>query len=274
LTPRTTNHVADGSLVIERRGSVEWVTLNRPQALNALDPQMIEGLADYYRDVAEDDRVRVIVLRGAGRAFCAGLDLDAQLRGETAANARLPEIVLGMRRCPQPVIALVHGPACGGGFAMALAADVRLAGESARMNDAFVRLGVSGCELGLTYFLPRYVGLSIAAELMMTGSFIDASRAYTLGLVSTVVPDTDLEAAAGSLADEMLSLAPLALRKTKETLTRAAGIDDLATVITIETATQDECLRAGAGLEEGLRAFAEKRAPQFAPADDIATTPN
>jgi enoyl-CoA hydratase/carnithine racemase len=272
LTPRNTDHVADGPLLIERRGSVEWVTLNRPEALNALDTEMIDGLADYFRDIAADDRVRVIVLRGAGRAFCAGLDLDAQLRGENAANARLPEIVLGMRWCPQPVIALVQGPACGGGFAMALAADVRLAGESARMNDAFVRLGVSGCEMGLTYFLPRYVGLSIAAELMMTGSFIDATRAHTLGLVSRVVSDRDLEAAAGSLVEDMLSLAPLALRMTKETLTRAIGIDDLATVITIETAAQDACLRADSGFEEGLRAFAEGRAPRFAPADDSAAT--
>jgi enoyl-CoA hydratase len=155
---------------------------------------------------------------------------------------------------------------------MALAADVRLAGESARMNDAFVRLGVSGCEMGLTYFLPRYVGLSIAAELMMTGSFIDATRAHTLGLVSRVVSDRDLEAAAGSLVEDMLSLAPLALRMTKETLTRAIGIDDLATVITIETAAQDACLRADSGFEEGLRAFAEGRAPRFAPADDSAAT--
>jgi enoyl-CoA hydratase/carnithine racemase len=263
-TDTATSNAGQNPLLIEQRGEVAWLTLNRPTKLNALDPALVEQLANYFRDVAEDESVRVIVIAGSGKGFCSGLDLQAQLAGENN-NARLPEIIVGMRRCPQPIIALVHGAACGGGFAMALAADVRIAGESARMNDAFVRLGVSGCELGLSYFLPRYIGMSIASELMMTGRFINAERAVGLGLVSQVVPDEDLAQAGAELADEMLRLAPLALRKTKETLSAVMGIDDIETVIALETATQEECLfAAGDNFEEGLRSFAEKRTPRFA----------
>jgi enoyl-CoA hydratase/carnithine racemase len=122
---------------------------------------------------------------------------------------------------------------------------------------------VSGCELGLTYLLPRHVGTSVAAELMYTGRFIDASRALRLGLVSDVVADGELEAAGEALALEMVRIAPTALRKTKETLTRAVDVDDLATVIDIEAAVQKECLQSP-DFEEALRAFVEKREPRFA----------
>lgn len=253
----------DEVLLVERRGPVEWVTLNRPDRLNALNSRLIDALADYFRDVAKDSAVRVIVLRGSGRGFCAGLDLKAQFDGDDAGNPRLPELIVSLRQVPQPVIALVHGAACGGGFAMALAADVRIAGESARMNDAFVKIGVSGCELGMSYFLPRYVGLSVASDLMLTGRFIEADRAAALGLVSEVVSDDQLEKAGEALAGEMLRLTPIALRKTKETLARIHGIDDLATVVEIEQLTQESCLRDIDNFEEAIRAFNEKREPRF-----------
>jgi enoyl-CoA hydratase/carnithine racemase len=111
-----------------------------------------------------------------------------------------------MRRLPQPFIACVHGPACGGGFALALASDVRLAGESARMNAAFIKIGLSACDIGVSYFLPRLVGASLASELLLTGKFIDADRALRVGLVSEVMPDAELESAARKLAGEMLGL--------------------------------------------------------------------
>jgi enoyl-CoA hydratase len=169
-----------------------------------------------------------------------------------------------MRACPQPIVALVHGPACGGGFAMALAADIRVAGESARMNDAFVALGRSGCELGLTYFLPRIVGLGIATELMYTGSFIDAQRALQVGLVSRVVPDAELEAAAAEFVEPMLKTAPLGLRMTKQTLNTALRIGDLHAVIDLEERAQSICGR-GPDFEEAMNAFLEKRPPRYAP---------
>ncbi|HVF74463.1 MAG TPA: enoyl-CoA hydratase-related protein [Acidimicrobiales bacterium] len=251
------------TLVVERRGAVEWITFNRPTRLNAMDGTFGRELAGRVEALRTDTSVRVVVLRGAGRAFCAGLDIGARMEGNDDGLAeRLAEIVVGLRRLPQPVIALVHGAACGGGFALALAADIRIAGESARMNDAFVTLGVSGCELGMSYFLPRELGMSVAAELMFTGRFIDASRALRLGLVSDVVPDADLEMTAQPLIDDMLRVAPLALRKTKETLYRAVEVDKLEAVVEMELATQVKCMQ-GPDFEEGLRAFVEKRAPVF-----------
>src|SRR5262249_59942803 len=136
------------------------------------------------------------------------------------AQRTISELVLLMRRAPQPIVAAVHGPACGGGFALALAADVRVAGESARMNAAFIRLGLSACDVGVSYFLPRLVGASVASELLLTGDFIDAERALATGLVSRVVPDAELEGAARELAGRMLRNSPLALRLTKECLKR------------------------------------------------------
>jgi len=174
------------TLRIDREAHLTWLTLNRPDALNALDPVMVRELRQLFWELPEDRETRVLVMRGAGRAFCAGLDLKAHasrpaVGGGVPAGLRaqrtISELVLLMRRAPQPIIAAVHGPACGGGFALALAADVRIAGESARMNAAFIRLGLSACDVGVSYFLPRLVGASVAAELLLTGNFIDAARA-------------------------------------------------------------------------------------------------
>lgn len=252
-------------IVVQRRGSEVWITLNRPDRLNAITPTMANELLSVFESLVEDHSARVVVLRGSGRGFCAGLDIKQALQRQEDARHEsmpLPDVIRAMRRCPQPIIALVHGAACGGGFAFALAADVRIAGESARMNDAFVNLGVSGCELGLSYFLPRQVGLSVAAELMYTGRFLDAYRAREVGLVSEVVPDDALEAAGTQLARDMLRVAPLALRKTKETLGRALGIAHLDEVLEVEQATQLECIQEG-GFEERLRAFVEHPVPRL-----------
>lgn len=263
----TTSHHAYETLSIVREGTADWVTLDRPDRLNALDPAMIAELHDYFGALQGDLTTRVVVLRGAGRGFCAGLDIKEHLAGATRPPApgepNLPDVIRRMRSCPQPIVALVHGPACGGGFAFVLASDVRIAGESARMNDAFIKLGLSGCELGLSYFLPRAVGSSVAAELMMTGRFLDASRALQTGLVSQVVPDEHLEAAGRKLVSDMLKTTPAGLRTTKETLRRCARLDDLDAVIELEQHAQATCMN-GPDFEEALRAFVEKREPSFA----------
>src|SRR5205085_12399367 len=136
-------------------------------------------------------------------------DPAGSVSGGLRGQRRVSEIVMLMRRAPQPIIAAVHGPACGGGFAMALAADARIAGESARMNAAFIRLGLSACDIGVSYFLPRLVGASVAAELLLTGNFVDAARAERIGLVSRVDPDADLVPAARATPDDMLTNSPL-----------------------------------------------------------------
>ena len=163
----------------------------------------------------------------------------------------------------QPIVALVHGPACGGGFAFALAADIRVAGESARMNAAFIRIGLSACDMGTSYFLPRLVGVSVASELMLTGRFINAQRSLATGLVSEVVPDDQLEAAGQSYVDDMLNASPLGLRLTKEGLQQAVDATSLQAAMAVENRNQRLCA-TDPDFKEGRQAFLEKRKPNFA----------
>src|SRR5262249_35190053 len=153
------------TLDLRREGHLTWLTLNRPDALNAMSTTLVRELRQFLWELPGDTETRVLVLRGAGRACCAGLDLKEPPSGGRAGGASataglraqrtISELVLLMRRAPQPIIAAVHGAACGGGFALALAADVRIAGDSARMNAAFIRLGLSACDVGVSYFPPR-----------------------------------------------------------------------------------------------------------------------
>ncbi|MFN8642028.1 MAG: enoyl-CoA hydratase-related protein [Candidatus Binatia bacterium] len=260
------------TLLIEQRGHALWVTLNRPEALNAMNRALVTELRELFGGLAERRDTRLVILRGAGRGFCAGLDLkeeagadgtgDGSVQASLRAQRRISELVIMMRRAPQPIIAAVHGAAAGGGFALALGADVRIAGESARMNAAFIRLGLSACDVGVSYFLPRMVGASVAAELLLTGNFIDAARAERLGLVSRVVPDGELEAAAQSLADDMLRNSPLGLRLTKECLNASLDAGSLEQVIALEDRTQILCVRT-ADFREGVTAFLQKRTPAY-----------
>ncbi len=261
------------TLQVDRRDHVAWLTLNRPETLNALNRAMVHELRDFFSGLAADTDCRVVVLCGAGRAFCAGLDLkeaagggdggnDASVQAGLRAQRHISELVIMMRRAPQPIIACVHGAACGGGLALALGADVRIAGESARMNAAFIRIGLSACDVGVSYFLPRMVGASVAAELLLTGNFIEAARAERLGLVSRVVPDDELPAAAQAVAGDMLRNSPLGLRLTKECLNASLDAGSLEQVIAMEDRNQVLCTRS-ADFREGVMAFLQKRAPQY-----------
>ena len=259
------------TLTVEREGRATWLTLNRPAALNALDAAMVTELRDFFGGLGEDRETRVVVVRGAGRAFCAGLDLKEAGAGDgegtsTAAGLRaqrrISELVMQMRAAPQPIIAAVRGPACGGGFAIVLAADVRVAGESARMNAAFIRIGLSACDVGVSYFLPRLVGASLASELLLTGDFIDAARALRCGLVSRVVPDDRLDDAAREMAAAMLRNSPLGLRLTKECLRHSIDAGSLEQAIAMED--RNQVLAAGTrDFRESLAAFLGKREPRF-----------
>ena len=141
------------------------------------------------------------MLKASGRHFCVGLDLASGAfasqqrnpRNVWSVQRRIGRIYLAMRKCPQPIICLVQGAACGGGFSLALASDIRVAGESAKMNAAYIKIGLTGCDMGSSYFLPRLVGTSVSSELLMTGRFIHAPRALAVGLVSEVVADDALE---------------------------------------------------------------------------------
>lgn len=258
------------TLAIEREEHLTWLTLNRPDALNALSRQMVNELRDFFWNVGDDAQTRVVVVRGAGRAFCAGLDLKeaAQQDGGGSVQAGLrmqrhiSELIMLMRRAPQPVIAAVRGAASGGGFAIALASDVRIAAESARMNAAFIRLGLSACDVGVSYFLPRLVGASVASELLLTGDFIDAARAERTGLVSRVVPDADLDAAARAMAQNMLRNSPVALRLTKDCLKHTIDAGSLEAAIALEDRNQVLTARTR-DFREGVTAFLQKRPARF-----------
>lgn len=259
------------TITVRQDGAVDWLTLNRPDRLNTLTGAMVEELCDYFDGLKRDFGVRIVVMRGAGRAFCAGLDIKAHQGGErmdegggtTRPGWHLFDIVRLMRDCPQPIIALMHGPVCGGGFAIALAADLRIAGDSLKLNDAFVALGRSGCEMGVSWFLPRIVGLGIATEIMYTGAFIGAQRALQVGLANRACRDAEMEAVAQELLAPMLATAPLGLRMTKKTLNTTLRVNDFLAVIDLEMQAQMIC-GEGPDFDEAMRAFLEKRAPRYA----------
>ncbi|MDB5584170.1 MAG: enoyl-CoA hydratase [Bradyrhizobium sp.] len=256
-------------LLAHNEEGILWVTLNRPEVLNALNPQLVHELRELFTSLYSRRDVRVVVLQGAGRAFCAGLDLKARRSGDYPNVAdhldgqrNISEIVFAMRRCPQPIVALIDGAASGGGFALALASDIRVATPSARMNAAFIRIGLSACDVGVSYFLPRMVGASVAAEYMLTGRFLDAERARELGLVSRIVESDHLIAEGRSLADDMLRATPLGLRLTKEALNHAIDAPGLEAVIAMEDRNQVLCARDD-NFKEGIAAFLEKRPPRY-----------
>ncbi|ODT86587.1 enoyl-CoA hydratase/isomerase family protein [Phenylobacterium sp. SCN 70-31] len=257
-------------LELRQDGDVVWATMNRPDRLNALNRNLVKELREFFVDLYWRRDVRVVVLSGAGTAFCAGLDLkergdnaDGRSIGSGLTRQReISEIVIAMRRCPQPIVACVDGAAAGGGFALALASDVRIATPRTRMNAAFIRIGLSACDIGVSYFLPRMVGSSVAAEYMLTGRFLDAKRAYELGLVSRVVEPEQMAAEAQGFVDDMLHATPLGLRLTKEALNHAIDAQGLEAAIAMED--RNQILASSDGdFQEGVRAFLEKRRPQY-----------
>ena len=234
------------TLIIEKEGGVDYLTLNRPNELNTLNDALISELREYFGNLYFDRSVRIVVLRGAGKAFCAGLDLKSVKANVSPditlkTQREISEIIIRMRRCPQPIISVIHGAACGGGFALALASDIRIASDKAKMNAAFIKIGLSGCDVGVSYLLPRLVGTSVASELILTGRFIDAERALRTGLVSEVVSSEQLPQAVKSLVDDMLATSPLGLRLTKECLNMNIDASSLEAAIAMEDRNQVLC---------------------------------
>lgn len=259
------------TLRIEARDAIEIVMLDRADTLNVLDPDTVESLIDYFEALPQRLQVRVVIFRSAGKHFCAGADLGSQAfaSGEAGrahrqdhVQRRYARMIQLIRTCPQPVIMLIQGAACGAGFSLALAADVRYATPDARMNAAYLRIGLGGCDMGSGYLLPRLVGLSIASELLLSGRFIDAARAKSVGLVSDVVPVEQLLDTALALADDMLKASPLGLRMTKESLNALVDAPSLDTALMIEN-RQQVMLTETADHQEAVAAFREKRAPRY-----------
>src|SRR3984957_12595282 len=252
---------------------VRLLTLDRPERLNAMSGELIRDLHRALDQLAADEECRVVVLTGAGRGFCAGLDLkerparrpglaqaspQSQLHVQQAIAALVPKL----RSLRQPVIAAVNGPASGGGFALALASDIRIAAASAKFNAAFVRIGLSGCDIGVSWLLPRLIGAGRSHELLLTGRVVDAAEADRIGLVHRVGPDGEVLDAARATAAEITANSPMGVWMTKEVAWSQLEVGGLQAGIDLEnrtqiltTFTQDH--------GEQMAAFLEKRPPHY-----------
>jgi len=259
------------TLKLETQGAIEILSLNRPAALNAMSPDMATELTNYFEGLTKRLEIRVVVLRGEGRMFCAGADLgsvafvesgEGRAQRQMAMQKLYSGVVRAMRTAPQPIVALLHGAACGGGFSLALAADVRYAAPNARMNAAYIRIGLGGCDMGAGYLLPRLVGLSNASEFLLTGRFIDAERALRMGLVSEVVAEGELLETGLALARDMLKTSPMGLRMTKEALNVEIDAPSLEAALAVED-RQQTILIDTADHKEAVQAFLQKRAPNY-----------
>jgi enoyl-CoA hydratase len=265
--------VSDAVLIDRVRPEIVVVTLNRPERLNAMNYDLVRGLYDALDELSVDPTCRVIVLTGAGRGFCAGLDLSEGAsppttagRGRAQAGMTVQKLIAGlvpkMRSLPQPIIAAVNGAASGGGLALALASDVRVASQSARFNVAFIRVGLSGCDIGVSWMLPRLIGASRAFELLLTGRLIDAAEADRIGLVTRVVSDGRVLDSALETAELIVGNSPFGVRMTKEVMWSQLEIGSLQAGIDLENRTQVLSSFTG-DLTEAMAAFAEKRPPRF-----------
>jgi enoyl-CoA hydratase/carnithine racemase len=259
------------TLKLDARGAIEILSLNRPHALNALSPEMAGELTDYFQGLLLRLDVRVVILRAEGRLFSAGADLATEAFSEAGAGRAQRQmamqkiysgVVRAMRTCPQPVIALANGAACGAGLSLLLASDVRYAAPNAKMNAAYIKVGLGGCDMGAGYLLPRLVGLSNASEFLLTGRFISAERALRMGLVSEIAPEDQLLETGLALAEDMLKTAPMGLRLTKETLNAEIDAPSLEAALTLED-RQQVILLETADHKEAVQAFRQKRAAVF-----------
>jgi 2-(1,2-epoxy-1,2-dihydrophenyl)acetyl-CoA isomerase len=256
-------------LLYELKDGIATLTLNRPERLNALGDTLRDDLLDAITRSSGDPTVRVMILTGAGKGFCAGGDVKAMNEARESRRERplLEKIapsrdrtLLAMRDAPQPIIAAVNGAAAGAGMNLALACDLRIASSEAKFAQAFVRRGLHP-DWGGTYFLPRVVGMAKACELIFTGDLIDAAEALRLGLVSQVVAPEELMGTTYALARKIAAGPPLAIRLAKRALYRNAETD-LRSALEFETFAQNACFDTD-DAREGIRAFIEKRAPVF-----------
>lgn len=258
------------SMRVERvEANVLLVTMNRPQRLNAITFRTFDEIIDLCEKVTLDTSIRAVVITGAGRAFCAGLDLN---EADTLEAMTAMEMMYGQEHwaaafqklfeLPVPLIAAINGPATGGGLAIALAADIRIASSEARFNCAFVRIGLSSGDIGVSWALPRVVGMGHAAEMMMTGRFYDAQEAHHIGLVNRVVEPAGLLESAYETAGQIAANTPLGVLLTKRLLASNVDAGSLRGAMEVENRGQVLATR-GADFHEALSAFREKRTPTY-----------
>lgn len=277
------DHTSDTAplVVVDRpRDDVAVVTLNRPDRLNALSFALVDELHAVLDGIDRDNTCRVVVLTGAGRGFCSGLDLTSIEGSSTSvgttgpragmlSQAHIADLPQRLRRMQQPVIAAVNGPAYGGGFALALACDIRVAAPEARFCSQFIKVGIGGCDIGISYTLPRIVGAGRAFDLLLTARTVDAEEALRIGLVTDVVAgDASVVDRALDLAATICGYSPFGVVMTKEVMWSNLDAPSIESAIHLENRTQI-LAATGGEVMEAAAAFREKRAPAWS----TATTP-
>src|SRR5436190_8419692 len=261
--------ISPKSFLYEQRGGIATILLNRPERLNAITFEVYRELTDFFAKLRDQKDVRVVVITGAGRAFCSVgdvRDIIGELQGSDAEGlmdfTRLTcELIHNMRALPKPIIASINGTTAGAGACIALASDIRIAADEAQIAFVFVKVGLAGTDMGATYLLPRIIGLAKATELLMTGDFISAQEAERIGLYNRVVPRAQLETITQEFAEKLARGPSLGLAKTKEMLNREMhmGFDS---ALEAEAVAQALCMQT-ADFKEAHAAFLEKREAKF-----------
>jgi enoyl-CoA hydratase/carnithine racemase len=257
------------TFLYEVTDGIATIRLNDPDRLNALSFQTYEELERLFADLGEDNQVKAVIVTGSGKGFCSGgsvheiigklVDMNSAERGRF--TRMTCKVVKHMRALKKPIIAAVNGIAAGAGTMLALASDIRLVSDRARFAFLFVRVGLSGADMGACYLLPRVVGLGKAAELLFLGDTIDAQEAYRIGLANRVIEHEKLMRETDALARRLTEGPLRAIAVTKDLLEREANMD-LESALTLEAAAQAGCMES-ADFKEGYTAFVEKRAPHF-----------
>jgi enoyl-CoA hydratase len=265
--------VPEQVLVDQPAAHVRRIVLNRPDQLNAVTAELVEALRAELHTIATDRTCRAVILTGAARGFCAGLDLHGygtapgsdgrdQARDRLGNQQHMSGVILEIRNLPQPVIGAVNGPAAGFGLALSLACDIRYASHSAVFRAAFINIGVSNCDMATSWLLPRLIGASRSHELMLTGRRVDAEEALRIGLVADVVDDGELEQRALQAAVQIAALAPWGVRLTKQGIWTALEIPSEQAAAQYED-RQQIMATFGTAPPEAVAAFLEKRPAQF-----------
>ena len=253
----------------KREKGLGVLRLNRPDKRNAVNLEMFEDLNKFWSSMMkDDDDTRVIAFLGEGASFCSGLDLKSGAsvpRGTPAIyklNKEGMDIAVKMRKCPQPIVCGIQGHAYGVGLSYALASDIRILGESVKIQATFARIGLAGTDTAASYILPRVVGFSNAADILMTARTIDAKEAYHMGLGSAVVPDDKLADVVIEKCNQILANGPFGIRLTKWTLNTSLDVPSLEHVIALEVANQTMAM-TGKDFMEGVTSLIEKRPPDW-----------
>jgi enoyl-CoA hydratase/carnithine racemase len=257
------------SFLYEVQEGVATITLNRPERLNALTFEVYRELTDTFVALRAEEAVRAVVITGAGRAFCSGGDVHdiigelfaRDMQGLLEFTRMTCELVRNIRALPKPVIASLNGTTAGAGACIALASDIRIASPTAKIAFLFVRVGLSGADMGAAYLLPRVIGLAKATELLYTGDFLSAEEAERIGLYNRVVPEDELAAVTRELAARLARGPGFALAMTKEMLNREMDVS-LDTALEWEAQAQATCMQHP-DYREAYEAFVEKREPKF-----------